>query len=557
VSHGAPRVCEDCGSPLRQGQRYCLTCGARNGPRSPQLIELVRRLREPPAGDRGVPAPRSAHSSTAPGAAGARWTLAAAVARVSRLTLPSPKVSAVLVVAFLGFGVLLGNVAGSHVDYTLAASAHPRLKLLLPRAPAVQGSANAAAGAQSEPPQSSPEATPEAGAEPAVPSTPTPDSSSAGSSEAPASKGPAPANSKPGGGGPANSSPGASSSKLPPIKHVFVIMLSEEPYAAVFGPSSTAPYLAQTLERSGELLVRYYGVAHQQLPGGIALLSGQGPTPATASDCPVYTDIAPGTVGGSEQVAGEGCVYPSTTQTLAGQLSAKHLTWRAYVQGMDEPASTGGGCAHPPAGAPDPSSAASPAGQPYATFRNPLVYFHSVIDSPACASDDVGLSAMSADLAKPKSTPSLSYIVPDRCHDASPGPCPGGAAGGLPAANGFLEQVVPEIVHSKAYKQGGLLLITVDEAPSTGEFADSSSCCAQPRFPNLPPPAGAAAGLPAEGGGQVGALLLSPFVKPHTTSQEQFNHYSMLRTIEDLFGLKHLGYAGATGVKPFEAWAPG
>jgi hypothetical protein len=333
---------------------------------------------------------------------------------------------------------------------------------------------------------------------------------------------------------------------------VFVIMLSDQPYAAVFGPSSTAPYLSQTLERRGELLVRYYAVAHEQLADGIALLSGQGPTPATAANCPIYTDIAPATVGAEEQIAGEGCVYPSAVQTLAGQLTAKHLTWRAYLQGMDEPGSSAGACGHPVLGAADPGSATAPAPQPYAAFRNPFVYFHAVTDSPACASDDVGLSGLSADLSSPKRTPSLSYIVPDRCHDASPGPCAGGAPGGVPAADSFLEQVVPKVLGSKAYKSGGLLLITVDEAPSTGEFADSSSCCGQPRFPNLPAPTGAAAGLPPEGGGQVGALLLSPFLKGGGTNQEPYNHYSMLRTIEDLFGLKHLGYAGGAHVNSLE-----
>ncbi len=142
--------------------------------------------------------------------------------------------------------------------------------------------------------------------------------------------------------------------------------------------------------------------------------------------------------------------------------------------------------------------------------------------------------------------------MPDRCHDGSPGPCPGGGAGGLPAADGLLTQIVPKILASPAFKSDGLLVITVDEAPSSGEFADSSSCCGQPRFPNLPPPTGVAASLPPEGGGQVGALLLSPFVKAHTTSQEPYDHFSLLRTIEDLFGLKHLGYAGGAHVSSLE-----
>ena len=105
------------------------------------------------------------------------------------------------------------------------------------------------------------------------------------------------------------------------------------------------------------------------------------------------------------------------------------------------------------------------------------------------------------------------------------------------------------ITGSKAYAQGGLLVITVDEAPSGGELADSSSCCGQPHFPNVPV-ATTPAGRPA-GGGTVGALLLSPYVKGGTTSQEAFNHFSLLRTIEDLFALKHLGYAALPSVKAF------
>jgi hypothetical protein len=331
---------------------------------------------------------------------------------------------------------------------------------------------------------------------------------------------------------------------------VFVLMLSDEPYAAVFGPASSASYLSQTLERQGELLVRYDAVAHEELANGMALLSGQGPTAETAANCPSYSDIAPATIGAEEQVLGSGCVYPKATQTLAGQLAAKHLSWRAYVQGIDETGTPAPACAHPVLGAPDPTVAQTPTGGAYATFRNPFVYFHSLTDSGACAAYDVGLGALKADLADAKRTPSFSYIVPDRCHDGSPTPCAAGASAGLVPADGFLKQVVPEITGSKAYKEGGLLMITVDEAPSSGEFADSSSCCGQPQFPNLP---ASTTGLSPRGGGTVGALLLSPFVKGATTNQEPYNHFSLLRTIEDLFGLKHLGYAGLSKVSSFQA----
>ena len=277
-------------------------------------------------------------------------------------------------------------------------------------------------------------------------------------------------------------------------------------------------------------------------------MSGQGPTAETAANCPNYTAITPTGSGPEEQVLGNGCIYPASTQTLAGQLTAKHLSWRAYLQGTDEGGPVGA-CAHPVLGQPDPTADETASTGAYATFRNPFVYFESVLDSPQCAADDIGLDKLEFDLASAKRTPNFAYIVPDRCHDANPTPCTPGTAAGVAQAEAFLAQVVPEILGSKAYKESGLLVITTDQAPSSGEFADSSSCCGQPLFPNVP--SKTLTGAP-KGGGDVGALLLSPYVKGATTSQEKFNHFSLLRTIEDLFGLKYLGYAGLSTVKSFE-----
>ena len=93
-------------------------------------------------------------------------------------------------------------------------------------------------------------------------------------------------------------------------------------------------------------------------------------------------------------------------------------------------------------------------------------------------------------------------------------------------------------------------MITVDQAPSSGELTDSSACCGQPLLPQRtrepsrsPPPAG---------GGQVGALLLSPFVEAGEHEPGNVTTTSsLLRTIEDLFGLSHLGYAQLSQVSSF------
>jgi hypothetical protein len=53
------------------------------------------------------------------------------------------------------------------------------------------------------------------------------------------------------------------------------------------------------------------------------------------------------------------------------------------------------------------------------------------------------------------------------------------------------------------------------------------------------------------GGGRIGAVLLSRFIKPGTVSEVPYNHYSLLKSVEDIFGVGHLGYAQQRSVVPF------
>lgn len=487
----------------------------------------------------GEPQPPSAGAPSG-GQTGEQGLVAITKSRLSSLRLP-----ATLVVAFLGFGVLIGHVTRTDTGKPVAD------RLLLPQTPAPSSSSTGGTAPPSdeqETPES--EGKSESSKSGSVKGSGT--SSSSGSSESSGG-------SSSGGSSSSSSSSGGSSRKLPAIKHVFVVMLSDEPYASSFGPASSAHYLTGTLEKQGALLERYYAVAHEGLADGIALLSGQGPTEATAANCPVYGPIAKARSGPHGQLLGKGCVYPASTPTLMGQLAGKHLRWRAYIEGLGG----GGGvassvgrsaslqaCAHPAAGASDPSASASAT---YETWRNPFVYFSSVL-SKGCSSHDVGIEALSGDLSSAAHTPSFSYIAPGPCSDGSPTVCAAGKSAGMGPADSFLKRVVPKILASSAYKQNGLLVITSDEAPASGELADSSSCCGQPTFPNLPAPSSSAAALGASGGGQVGALLLSPFLK-HRGSlvQDAANHFSLLATVEQLLGLPKLGYAGLSEAKPFSA----
>lgn len=323
---------------------------------------------------------------------------------------------------------------------------------------------------------------------------------------------------------------------LPPVKHVFLIVLGENSFEETFGATSPAPYLARTLAAKGELLTNFYGVTKGELANQIALLSGQGPTVETAAGCPVPVPagIVPGTISATGQVEGAGCIYPAATATLPGQLAEKKLTWKAYVEGRLAPCVREEGS------------------------RDPLLYFHSLTDNPACAKSDVGLEQLAADLKVAAKTPALSYIVPSDCHDGGELPCAEGAPVGPLEAEPFLQQVIPEIEASPAYKEGGLIAITSAQARQIGPTPDLSSCCSTPVYPNLPPEAAAAAPpgpvKPTGGGGRVGLLLLSSFVAPGTVNESgYFNHFSLLRSIEELFELTPLGYAAEEALTPFDS----
>jgi hypothetical protein len=511
------RRCEQCGSPLDGDQRYCLTCGARAGDRSPGLRELLARIPEGGASEAETPV---AEAPAAPGGE-------------ERPGLPGPRISALLVAVFVGFGALIGSAAGRD-----GAAPARQVRLLAPQSQQAstprtgETSSGDAGGESAEAPELEPEATPSA--------APTQASSGAAGSKSGGAQGQTGGGSS---GSGSSSAPATPARKLTSIKHVFVVVLSDQPYAANFGPESGGRYVAHTLESKGELLLRYDAIAHEQLPNGIGLLSGQGPTAQTAANCPVFAPLAPASPAANGQVLGSGCIYPQSVETLPGQLEAKHLKWKAYVEGLGESPAQPAPCGRPAPGSPDPTLA----GGDYANYRNPFVYFESITAASTCQTADVGLAALKGDLSGPAArTPQFSYIVPNRCHDGSPTPCAAGAPAGPTAASKWLEGIVPQILASKAFKKGGLLIITADEAPSTGEFADSSSCCGQPAYPNY------TATEIDHGGGGVGALLLSPFIKGGTISQDSYNHFSLLRTIEDVFGLSHLGYAGLPAIDSFK-----
>jgi hypothetical protein len=678
--------CPECAHPMAHDQRYCVACGARRGALPAQIAVALDDL-----ADRRQPIAGSAALAADPPSAAAD--------RVGDL-IPLARAAAVSILLVLGVGSVIGAATtpggvtslASTIVVALSPSSHAapptRIAAVSPKAGVGSSSGGGGRGSGGG-----------GGSAAAVTTqaqrTVTVSASSSSPTRSTASATTTAAVTTP-------------STSLPPIHHIWEIVLSDQGYAQSFGSPRSDPYLAKTLAGQGTLVGDYDAVSNSPLANEIALISGQGPTEQTLADCPQYADITPGRIGRHSQVRGQGCLYPSATQTLGSELQIQGLTWRAYIQGIGQkgqtapaatattstststtpttpttsttstststsgaPAttavpdtSTATGCPHPAEGATDPAGLVR-GRDDYVTWKNPWVYFQSVLDTTTCARDDVGLASLATDLRKESTTPAFSYIAPDPCDDGSTTPCTPNAKDGMGRTDRFLKTVVPEIERSPAYKADGLILITFDEAPQSGPNWSTASCCGQPTFPNLtqttatgttgttpvttptltspitstgtttiPPsstttttptttstttstttttttttttgaptttgpsittscpttattpttstPAGATTPTTAAapttsasttptttsttsstdctpvitgeppGGGQVGLLMISPYVAADKTNEfDIYNHFSTLKTVAQLLGVAPLGYADESGVPAF------
>jgi phospholipase C len=304
---------------------------------------------------------------------------------------------------------------------------------------------------------------------------------------------------------------------VPRFSHVVLLVLENESFATTWGTGSVATYL-NSLRAQGVLADHYYGTGHQSLDNYIAMVSGQPVQPATAADCEALNLYD--CVQGQSLMAGG--------RNLADQIEDAGLTWKGYMDAMPNP------CFHasysPTAPPQDPyqgNSTAAPAYN-YADRHNPFLYFADVVGNDSrCQAHVEPYAWLAVDLAN-DTLPDFSFITPDTCHDGHDNPCADGSAGGLARADLWLSQNVPALL-TYLLSHNGLLLITFDEASST----DTSGCCT-----------GGPGGGPGAGG-RVGLLALSAAVPSGGVVTTPYDHASLLRTIEDSFGIaEHLNNAG-------------
>jgi hypothetical protein len=207
------------------------------------------------------------------------------------------------------------------------------------------------------------------------------------------------------------------------------------------------------------------------------------------------------------------------------------------------------------------------------------VYFESLIDRGTAESGDGGADCVEHERSLDELTydlshdgllmPNFVFITPNLCNDGHTDCNHTGEQGELAAMRTFLSKWICRIRESTAYRKDGIIIITFDEAKihrrrllsplfeaedhsddigKDGKDVSESACCSEGRAPS-----GKDRGLEGSGGGQVGAIVLSQWVKSGSTNYRKYNHYSLLRSIEKIFHTRgYLGFASNEDLVTFD-----
>ena len=264
------------------------------------------------------------------------------------------------------------------------------------------------------------------------------------------------------------------------VKTVFVIVDENENWADI--SASEMPYLKKTLIPMGGYAKQYYNPPglHPSEPNYIWLEAGDNLGLLTDKEPSVSNSI-------------------NTTQHLVTYLKNAGISWKAYQEGI-----------------PGTDCPLSKIGE-YVPKHNPFIFFQDVTDnndsgSVYCISHMRPLTELFSDL-KDNTVARYNFITPDLCNDMHD-TC-SATVSSQKMADNWLRRVVPKILNSKAFKDGGALFITWDE----GEGVD---------------PAG------QRSDGPIGLIVVSPLAKVNYTNTIHYTHSSLLRTLEEIFGITPL-----------------
>ena len=322
---------------------------------------------------------------------------------------------------------------------------------------------------------------------------------------------------------------------VPRYEHVFVIVEENKDYGQIMG-GVAAPNIARLAKTYGDA-ARFYGEVHPSEANYVALLGGDtfGIHDDDAFWCKPGDDGAPCAGAKAPGYADHTVHAPH----LGDQLTAVGLTWKGYYESL-----------------PTPGSLAYIAGDPkfdgggratalYASKHSGFLNFASVQHDPGRAGHIVGFDQLTADLAADH-LPNFALIVPNQCNEMHglrgagiPADCDSANVGPLiQRGDAVAGALVAAIQATRAWrgKRNVAIVITFDE----GSGGSREGCC------GVTP--GAASNY---GGGHIPTIVITNHGPRGVSDDTPYNHYSLLRTLEDAFGVsEHLARAARseTGV---------
>jgi phosphatidylinositol-3-phosphatase len=272
----------------------------------------------------------------------------------------------------------------------------------------------------------------------------------------------------------------------PRYSHVIWIVFENQGYAQLIG-NHKLPYTNRLAAACG-LATHYYGVGDPSLPNYIAMTSG-GTWGVTGDFSPLLH-------------------VPS----IFSQVRAAHLQWRSYSESM--PRNCG--------------QSDYPGRNPvYTAHHEPVIYYAGIRRD--CARWDVPLGTVHkgalAQALAADTLPAFAIVGPNDDGGTAKHGC-SRPCGNVdpPLSDSFLRAWMRTILASKAYASGTTAVFVTWDEDATSE----NTLC------------------PALNCDHLATLVVSPSVLPGTRSNAVFSHYSLLRTTEDLLGLRgHLGKAAS------------
>ena len=332
----------------------------------------------------------------------------------------------------------------------------------------------------------------------------------------------------------------ATQQTLRPFSHVFYFMMENTGTDALAG-NPNAPFINQLMKTYG-YDDNYFGVTHVSLPNYVAAISGN--NWYSQSDDPTQ-------------------VFNHTN--LVDQMVARHISWKGYME--DLPYAGFQGYWYPdnlPAGT---SPSVTPPNALYAKKHDPFLLFQDVASNPALARNVVPLTELTQDLSSGR-VPQFAWISPNVINDMHGQPPGPGASvtyndeqALIARGDQFLKTWVTAIMHSRAWTGNAAIFITWDEAeyPGSNPTTQQLQQFTAPGPDSPAVPAGNVDGFNwpggAYGGGNVPLLVIARQGPHPLTIHTWADHYSVLRTLEEAFGLSPLGMASDNAkVKSMQAF---